>query len=103
MSFLALVALVSGAWLLWVVACVRGLSADIAEGKRPHDARFSLMPVIPVFPLMAIGLAMGIDGLSAPWGTRLIGGSHALLVILYIGSIIRDVCRLQRVRREPRN
>jgi hypothetical protein len=68
MSFLALVALVSVAWLFWAVGGALGLSADIAEGMRPHDAGFSLMPVIPVFPLMAIGLAMGIDGFAPPMG-----------------------------------
>ena len=94
-----LLAIVVVAWLLWVVVCLIALAADKLQKKRPPNAGFSVAPVIPLFPLMFIGLAWVIDKYASPWGTRFIGGLHLLLIAVYLVGIIYELRRMRSARR----
>ncbi len=62
-------AAIVAAWAAWMLAGAWATPADVAEGRRPRDAGFSFVPVAPVFPLIAWGMALVIDGFAAPWGS----------------------------------
>lgn len=87
------------AWLLWAVVCRLALAADKLQKKRPPDAGFSIVPVIPLFPLLFIGLAWLIDRFASPWGTRIVGGLHLLLIAIYLIGIIYEARRMRSARR----
>src|SRR5262245_7318956 len=53
MTVLGLSILVTLAWLLWAVGGAIALHADKLENKRPKDAGFSIVPIIPLFPAIA--------------------------------------------------
>lgn len=85
-------------WAGWVFACVRELEADVAEGHRPRDAHFSLLPGIPVFPLFAWGLAAAGDALAPTWGTRVIIVLHVMLALATLRAGVRASRRVRAVR-----
>ena len=88
-----LVAIVVVAWLLWAAVGLFSLEADKIQKKRPPDAGFSILPVVPLFPLLFIGLAWLIDEYAWPWGTRIIGGLHVLLIVIYLVGIVYEMRR----------
>jgi hypothetical protein len=55
----------------------------------------TLVPVIPVFPLIFWGAAKLIDLIADPWGTMTVTWFHALLAVVFIVSIARDIIRLR--------
>jgi hypothetical protein len=83
------------AWLLWIVASLLSLEADKRQMKRLPDAGVSILPVIPVFPMLLFGIAWVIDRYALPWGTRIIGGVHLLLIAIYTIGIIQEVLRIR--------
>ena len=86
-TFLALV------WGLWVVAGVAGAAARDAREPLPGGRRrgFSFAPVVPVFPLVAWGLAWLGDWAAWPVGTVGVGAAHAILAIGMMISLGRDL------------
>jgi hypothetical protein len=99
MSVLVLSILCTVAWSLWAVAGAAALRADKLEQKRPPDAGFSVVPVIPLFPIVAVVLAVFIDEHAAPWGTRTVGGIHALLALTFLACIARELRRIRSASR----
>jgi hypothetical protein len=87
MSWCTLTAIVSITWLLWAVGATVGLWAEIRAGRRPPNAGVSLAPILPLFPLLFLGLAGVINRFAWPWGTRLVGGFHALLSVVFLVAI----------------
>lgn len=91
-----LIFLVSAAWLLWAIGTVHEHGIAKREGRVKPDSRVSLTPIIPIFPLIFLGLAKLVDKIAAPWGTWTIGGLHVLLVVAFVVAIVR-----QSMRRQP--
>ena len=58
-------------WCLWAVATAAQHAADAARRGIPKGQRggVSLLPVIPVYPVLAWGIAFLIDRVANPWGT----------------------------------
>jgi hypothetical protein len=98
MNFWILLAFVSITWLVWLIGCVMALKADQLRRKRPPDAGVSIVPVIPLFPLLAVEIATLIDKLVPPWGTRIIAGLHSLLLIVYLVGIAYEARRIRSLR-----
>jgi len=98
MSLLSLSLLVTVAWLLWAVGGALALYADKLEHKRPRDAGFSVVPIIPVFPLLAVLVAFVVDKLVTPWGTRLVGAIHVLLILAFLVGIGHELRRIKSMR-----
>ena len=101
MSLLVLAILATVTWLLWAVGGILALRADKLEHKRPQDAGFSIAPIIPLFPLLAVLLTFVMDKVAAPWGTRTIGGVHAMLMLVFAIGIARELYRLRSANRDP--
>ena len=91
------------AWGLWFITCVveAGLS-DVRRGV-PDDERHgvSLLPVIPLYPAVAWGIAVLIDRFFSPWGTYSIGGIHVVLGITWGISLIRNLRELKKLDAAP--
>ena len=87
MTWWTLLALVTVTWLLWTVGATIGLWADIRRGRRPPDASVSLAPILPLFPLFFFGIAAFANWFAWPWGTRLVGGLHVVLSIVFLIAI----------------
>ena len=98
MPWWMLLILVILTWCLWAVAAAAERAASEAAKGVPESqpGGVSILPAIPLFPLAAFGVAMGADALFAPWGTRVVGGLHGLLAMLFVLSIVRDFVRLRR-------
>jgi hypothetical protein len=99
MTLLALSILVFLAWVLWAVGGVLALHADKLEHKRPKEAGFSFVPIIPLFPVVAILVAVISDLVVGPWGTRAIAAIHVLLVLAFLVGIARELFRVWSVNR----
>ena len=89
-------------WLLWGIAATAGHAAlatrhGISEGER---GGVSLLPVIPMFPLVFWGAALLVDVVVRPWGTAVVGWFHAALGLLFVVSIIRDCWRLRTLDKQ---
>jgi hypothetical protein len=95
-SFLLLVFLVVVCFLV-LVAGAAGLAVEAARRGLPEEQRrgVSIFPVIPVYPLAFWGVAMLIDWLADPWGTRVVGGLHAVLAVWCVVSIAQNTWRLR--------
>jgi hypothetical protein len=96
MAWWILLVLVILTWCLWALAAAAERAAsDAAEGV-PASQRggVSILPVIPILPVAAFGIAMAADVFFAPWGTRVVGGLHGVLGILFLVSFVRDCLRL---------
>lgn len=93
MSWWLLALFICGTWLVWLVACIIGVAADVRERKKPMRSGVSIFPGIPVFPLAFLILAKLIDTAAAPWGTRIIAGFHLVFLGLLLITIARDLYR----------
>jgi hypothetical protein len=85
------------AWLLWGIAAAAGRAVADARRGIPEGQRggVSIAPVIPVFPLGFWGLALLVDSVAGSWGTLVVGWFHAVLSVVFAGSIARDWWRLR--------
>jgi hypothetical protein len=59
----------------------------------------SVLPVIPLFPLVFWAIAILMDRVVPPWGTTGIAGVHLLFAVILAGSIARDCLRMQRAKK----
>lgn len=98
MSWWALLIWICAVWLLWVVACVASLRAETAEKKRPPDAGFSFVPVIPAMPAALFGLAMLLDHFIPSWGTFVVARIHLVYAVLLLYATVRDIRRARTAR-----
>lgn len=88
MSTWSWVILVTTAWLLWVVAAAFELEAAKRRGERPADAGVSVLPVIPLFPLALLCVAWVLNRFVSPWGTRIVGALHVLMIAACLMGIV---------------
>jgi hypothetical protein len=97
MSWWLLLLFVFLVWCLWAAAAISQVAALNARHPLPdgHERGMTLVPVIPVMPLIFWGGAKLIDLIADPWGTMLVASFHALLAVLFVVSIARDIIRLR--------
>jgi hypothetical protein len=94
-----LLTLIFFAWCLWAAAAIVQKRLDGARRGLSPDKRggVSVMPVIPIFPLLAWGAALLVDRFADPWGKWSFATLHAIYAIVLAGSIIRDLNSLRRI------
>jgi hypothetical protein len=90
--------LVTLTWVLWAVGGAIALHADKRQGKSPQDAGFSFVPIIPLFPILAVVAAVYADKIIAPWGTRVVGGLHVVLAVTFLVAIAGALHRMRSGR-----
>lgn len=95
-----LLLLIVATWWLWVVAAAASKAATYVRRGTPPAERggMSLLPVIPVVPLVLFGGALAVDAWWAPWGSLAVGGLHLALAATWSVGLVRDL----RVLREDR-
>jgi hypothetical protein len=79
-------------WLLWIPVCVWSRAA------RGDLGGTSIFPGIPVFPLAAWGLSALLEWLHPNLGLLVIGGSHVLLLLVFLVSAYRSLHAIKRNR-----
>jgi len=85
-------------WCLWVVASTGHNALEAAAAGRPRDrVGASIMPAIPVFFLGFWGVALVIDHVAAPWGTRVVGGFHVVCGVVLLVDILWVTRRLRSI------
>ncbi|CAN5403848.1 hypothetical protein BH09PLA1_BH09PLA1_34180 [soil metagenome] len=73
------------------------VSRDYPSCRSDYSQR--VLPVILLLPLLFIGLAWLIDQCASPWGTRIVGGLHVLLIAICFVGIIYGLRRMRAARR----
>jgi hypothetical protein len=101
MSSWPLLLLITTAWLFWAFATAARLAVEDARRQVPEDQRrgVSLLPVIPVLPLVLWGVALLVDLVAEPWGTRVVGFAHVVMAVLAAGSFVRDLWLVRPLNR----
>ncbi len=79
-------------WCLWAVAGAAERAADEARRGIPREIRggISILPVIPVFPVVLWAIAWLIDLVVSPWGTWTIGIAHGVFAVCLAVSLVRN-------------
>lgn len=79
-------------WCLWAVAAAAQCAAEQARHGVPEGQRsgVSILPVIPVFPMVLWGIAWLIDRAASPWGTWAVGVAHGVFAAYLTVSVVRD-------------
>jgi len=78
------------AWLAWIPATL------LQKKARGDDGETSIVPVIPLFPLVAWLVGLGLNRLVPDLGLYAIGGMHIVLSVVFIGSATLSVARTRR-------
>ncbi|MFZ6875834.1 hypothetical protein ACO0LF_27510 [Undibacterium sp. Di27W] len=73
------------AWLIWIPTAVLEKSAKGDMGS------VSIFPIIPLFPLLAWGLAYMLDQLHAQLGTMLVVSMHLFLLLTMLVSAAKSL------------
>ena len=81
-------------WILWIPV---GL---LERAARRDTGGFSFLPIIPVLPLCAWGLAALLNWFHERLGLMIVGGLHVLLLVCLVVSAARS---LYVIRRHKRN
>jgi hypothetical protein len=84
-------------WFTFVLVPCGKNAIDDARNKGPEEKRqgTSIVPGFPVFPLIAWGFAVAIDHYISPWGSWTFLGIHAVLLVISLTTIVRDILRLR--------
>jgi len=88
-------------WCVWAVAATLQVGLTNIRDPLPNGQRrgMSVLPVIPLYPVVLWGIALLIDIVRSPWGTRGIFCIHLLFAVVLAVSIVRDAVRLARARK----
>lgn len=80
-------------WCLWALAAIVGLRARELRRGTPKEQRggVSILPVIPLFPMVFWGVAWVADRWFAPWGTLAVGVAHTVLAAAMLFALVRDL------------
>ena len=73
-------------------AAVRDARRGIPEAERGGT---SILPGMPVFPLVFWGIALAGDWVMVRWGSILVGAFHVVFGITLVVSIVRGVLELR--------
>jgi len=87
-------------WFAFVLVPAGKLAIEDAQNNIPEEKRrgASILPVFPFFPLIAWGVAVGVDHLIPPWGSWTFLVIHGVLLVISTSMIIRDILHLQRIK-----
>lgn len=102
MSTWSLVLVVTLVWCLAVPEAVFRNAVRDATDPLPDRQRrgTSIFPTLPVLPAFFIGAALAIDALlDTGWGSRVVGGAHVLLGVVYGVSTAANARRLRGLSR----
>ena len=77
-------------WIVWVP------SALLDKRARGDQGGMSILPVLPLFPLVAWGVAAILNRFGENWGTYSIGGFHALLLIWFVFTGIYSAWKIRQ-------
>ena len=88
-------------WFLLTIASEFQYAAQDEAAGVPEEKRrgVSMVPGIPLGPLLFLAIAKVADIWVWPWGTRIVALLHGVLAVVLLVSIARDWYRL----REPRS
>jgi hypothetical protein len=88
-------------WCLWAIAATLQVELTNIRDPLPKGQKrgMSVLPVIPLYPLVFWMIAFLVDSARSPWGTRGIAGIHFLFAVVLVGSIVRDGFRLKREKK----
>ena len=95
MSWWLLLLIITLTWCLVVVLALAGASLDHVRAKTPDSERshVSVVPLLPICPMLFFGAAKLLDLMVWPWGTRIIFGMHLALagvvVVLFVIHLLR--------------
>ena len=81
------------------MAGVGACRADGEEGERRFGGT-SILPVIPLFPIVAWGIGVGLNLIHPKAGLYVVGGLHAVLFAAFVGSVICSAIKIKM--RKPR-
>jgi len=56
----------------------------------------SILPIIPLYPLIGWGIGLGLNLIKPKAGLYIIGGIHIVLFAAFIGILIVSVIRIKR-------
>ncbi len=89
-------------WCLWAIAASIQRAAEDARKGIPKEQRggVSILPVIPLNPLVLWGVACLIDDFSSPWGTLIVGTGHGVFAAFLFVSIVRDWMCLRSIDKQ---
>lgn len=80
-------------WLVWIPAAV------LEKRARGDYGHVSVLPIIPIYPLVAWGLAWLLNRSGKDSGTYLIGGLHVLFLVVLLISCTRSIIQIRRMRK----
>ena len=94
-----LLSLLCVAWIVWAFACMTEVALSESRKGIPEGERrsVSILPVIPLFPLVFWGIALFIDQFFEPWGTNVMASIHIVLSLVWLTSGIRDSRELSKI------
>lgn len=73
--------------------------AVLMEKKARGDSGgTTILPIIPLFPLVAWGIGVGLNLVKPMLGLYVVGGLHAGLFVLFIGSVIVSAVKIKMRR-----
>jgi hypothetical protein len=77
--------------MISVVPVAQRAAEDVRRGT-PEGQRggVSILPDIPVFPVVLWGIAWLIDRAIDPWGTWAVAGAHGVFAACLVVSLVRD-------------
>jgi hypothetical protein len=81
-------------WILWIPVCL------LDRAARRDSGGFSFLPIIPVFPLCAWGLAALLDWFHDRLGLKIVGGLHVLLLLCFLVSVARSLYVIHRHKQD---
>jgi hypothetical protein len=95
----ALLILLFVAWTLWLFACMAEVALAEARKGIPEAERrgVSILPGMPIFPLVFWGIALFIDLFVKPWGTNVVAAIHLALSLVWLISAIRHTRELSQI------
>jgi hypothetical protein len=78
--------------VVWFLEAVAAAAAKTVAAKRRGILRgsgggVSVMPGLIFFPVLFLGIALAVDHVANPWGTRTIGLLHAVFGIVLVTYI----------------
>ena len=76
-------------WLAWVPAVLMEKKARGGSGGT------SILPVIPLFPLVGWGIGVGLNLIKPNAGLYIVGGLHAVLLAAFVGSVIFSAVKIK--------
>jgi hypothetical protein len=94
MSPLQVLLVATVAWVIWIPA------VSFESQVRGKSGSISIFPVIPLFPLVAWGLAHALQYFSLPLGVTVLGYLHVLYIVTLVISIVISAIKLRRRKRE---